>query len=182
MELLTVLIPSSVDLEPTSHRTDRNGLTAALVSAAMAGADPIGVMILMRRITDDTSAHKAAYKRLLKGVIRIAKENKWKIDKNDNKIKELLNLCLYEYIHPVKCPTCRGTGYYRYKECDTCNGTTNYVFNNAQRAYFVGVHRSNWPRVWQSRHKQVTDYLSKALPDHESRANSRLYKLLKSDA
>lgn len=179
MEILTILNPGSIDLEPTSRRTDKDGLSAALVSAAMAGADEIGVMVLMRRVGGDTSAYKEAYIRLTKGVIRVAKQNKWKLT-NCDKVKDLLNLCLYEYIHPIKCPTCRGTGFYRYKECPTCLGTTNYTLNDTQRAQAIGVHRSNWRRTWAIRHKQVTDYLTIALPDHESRALSRIYKLMKS--
>ena len=176
MQLLTRLNAGTVNLEGVSGGIPE--LTTSDIAACLAGGDNIGLMILMRRDAGDTSAHKAAYRRLVKGVIRVAKQNRWKI-KGAKEVKSLLNLCLYEYIYPQKCPTCGGTGYYRYKECGTCHGTTNYVLNDSQRAYAIGVHRSNYRRTWSTRHKQVTDYLSEALPDHENRAGSRIYKLLK---
>ena len=179
LQILTRLNPKGVNLEGVNGGIPE--LTTADLSACLAGADNIGLMVILRRVTDDTSGHREAYKRLMKGIIRVAKQNRWKLGKNDNKIKQLLNLCLYEYIYPIKCPTCRGTGYYRYKECPTCHGTTNYTLNDSQRAYALGVHRSNWRRTWANRHKQVSEYLTIALPDHEGRAIRRIVKLLKSD-
>ena len=177
--MLVRLVPGSIPLEGRVSG-GRPELTTSDIAACLAGGDNIGVMILLRRIAGDTSAHPDAYKRLIKGLARVAKQNKWKLTRSDT-AKNLLNLCLYEYIHPLKCPTCRGTGFYRYKECTTCNGTTSYTLNDSQRAHAIGIHRSNYRRTWAVRHKQVTDYLSEALPDHESRVLSRLYKMLKSD-
>lgn len=177
IEQLVRINAKGINLEGVSG--GRSDFTTADISACLAGADNIGVMVLMRRVADDTSAHKQAYRRLVRGVIRVAKQNRWNLT-NCDKVKALLNLCLYEYIYPIKCPTCRGTGYYRYKECGTCHGTTNYALNDTQKAYAIGVHKSTWKRTWSARHRQVSDYLSEALPDHESRAVNRFYKLMKS--
>lgn len=175
MEILTLLNPSTINPDSTGGLPE---LTAADLSACLAGCDNVGLMIIFRRVMGDQSKHKKAYERLQKAVFRFADQNKWKISKNDQKLTNLTNLCLLEYTNPLKCPTCNGTGMYRYKECNTCKGSTNYVLTDSQRAEIIGIHRSNWKRNWKLRHKELTDFFSEILPDYEYRVKKKFYKRL----
>ncbi len=175
MEMLTKLNPKAGISEGYGGIPE---LTTSDIAACLSGADDIGLMILLRGVNGDTSSHQAAHEKLLKAVIRLAKEKKWKVNNSGENIVNLLNLCLIEYICPIKCPTCKGTGLYRYRECTTCHGTTNYTLNNTQRAKLIGVHKSRYGRTWQSRHKQVTEYINTTLPAHEYRAKRSIIKKL----
>ena len=201
MEILTILNPGSIDLEPTSRRTDRGRLTAALVSAAMAGANPIGVTLLKRRVTDATDSDRGILK--LRGIVESeAKTKKWKYE-HEKRINLLSDLCVWEYTHPPKCKSCDGSGRVLFEaaledlkvsslqelletlvfeECPECKGTGNGDNTVVSRAHYIGVSRKTYYKTWENRRAHIAKLFNEMLPDYEFYALRHIKKYLRNQS
>ena len=183
MEILTILNPGSIDLEPTSRRTDHGGLTAAIVSAAMAGANPIGLTLLKRRVTDATDADQGIL-RLRSIVIKEAKRRKWKYS-HIKRLKLLSDLCVWEYTHLPVCRMFQGSTYIYHVDlitreaCPKCEGTGNGENAVVSRAYYLGVSRNTYYKTWDKRRAHIAKLFEEMLPDYEFYAGRHIRKYLR---
>ena len=179
MELLTILLPGSIDLEPTSRRTDKDGLSAALVSTAMVGANPIGVTLLKRRVTDATDSDTGILK--LRSIVRgEAKHRKWQYLRVKT-LDLLSDLVVFEYTHQAKCKACNGTEYIDGKECDKCHGTGYRDYSATARANYLGVSRTSYYKTWCKRREIIENLFNDMLPDCEYYARRHIFKLLRNN-
>jgi len=181
MEILTLLDPSTVD--PTaSHSTDNSGLTPALVSAAMAGTNPIGMSLLMRRVCGTVEADTGIL-RLQLIVIREAKRLKWKYERSDT-LKLLTDLCIWEYTNSAICGKCDGSGVIVHEdqvtrsECRKCKGS-GYAQNGATlRSNWLDVSRNTYYKTWEKRRAHISELFNEMLPEYEYAAGKHIkYRL-----
>jgi hypothetical protein len=183
MEILTILNPGSIDLEPTSRRTDHGGLTAALVSAAMAGANPIGLTLIKRRVTDATDSDTGILK--LRSIVKDeAKRRKWKYE-HEKRLNLLSDLCVWEYTHRPVCRMCHGSTYIYHVDlitretCPKCEGTGNGENAVVSRAYYLGVSRNTYYKTWERRRECISKLFEEILPDYEFYAGRHIRKYLR---
>jgi hypothetical protein len=109
------------------------------------------------------------YNRLTSEVALLAEQENWRIrERKQDKLRSLLNLVILESLDP-KCPTCKGTKYYRNKHCNACAvsvggkaySTGKYTFSESQRARAMGIHRKNW-KPWIDRRIKVVKIVQNA--------------------
>lgn len=152
-------------------------LTVDDINAACAGADQLGLDILLAKICHDKKQQGVAFDRLYLEVVSTASNHHWKIKGERNeKLKRLTQLIIYELIEPSRCPKCRGTQYNRnMKPCKACHGTGYYRIKDSQRAKVLGIDRSTWNRVWSFRYAQILSNISY----HETAALNNMAKKLK---
>ena len=166
MEILTILNPSSIDLEPTSRRTDHDGLSAALVSAAMAGADPIGVNMLKSSVAGDRTAQKALYSQFDAVVSVLCKKNGWRFRQKDKKAVRLVRMAemaVLDIVIRVPCPKCKGERYEldannipdTTKPCSKCEGIGARRVQEQDYAKALGIDESTWRGTWQNRYNEL---------------------------
>ena len=182
MELLTILNPGIIgDWEPTSRRTDNSGLTPALVDAAMAGANPIGIMLLKMRVCGNTGRDRGR-KRIEVIVKQEAIDRNWKL--SDKKLIRLTDLCVWEYVNPAKCRICHGSGKVSENnvilanECPLCEGSGEGRHVNTHRAEFLGVSRTSYYKIYDKKRAHLDDLLNQILPDYEHAAVRHIKRLL----
>jgi hypothetical protein len=176
-EILRLLNPKSVRLDGASRGVP--AITIDDINAACAGADQIGLDLLLSRVCDDRSAQHRAFYSLHQEVVQLAVDHHWKIrEKGQEKLRSLTQLILFELTNPVRCPKCKGTRYNKQlRPCKTCYGTGFYKIKNAQRARALGVNASTWGRIWGARYADVLSLLL----NHESDALKNISKKLKRD-
>ena len=198
MEILTILNPGSIDLEPTSRRTDHDGLSAALVSAAMASANPIGVTLLKRRVIDATDSDTGIFK--LRSIVKDeARHRKWRFE-HEKRLNLLTDLCVWEYTHPPKCKSCEGSGIVLFEaaldgikvksleelleklvfeECPDCKGSGEGDNTVVSRAEYLEVSRPVYYKTWERRRQYIAQLFSEMLPDYEFYAWRHIKKYLR---
>jgi len=132
-------------------------ITAEDINAACAGADKIGLDLLLAKVCGDRSAQTRAFYSLYQEVIKLSIDNKWKIrEKGEEKIRGLTQLILFELTTALRCPNCNGTKYNKkLKLCKACNGTGLYKIKETQRAKALNIAPSTWQRVWCFRYAEV---------------------------
>ena len=190
MQILTILEPSTTDLEPTSHSTDNTGLTAALVSAAMAGANPIGISLLKRTVCGSRQADTGILK-LRSVVLDEAKRRQWKYE-SEKRINLLSDLCVLEFTNMPLCKTCYGSKVVisaenvTREECPTCKGTGNGEFTATSRAQWLEVSRNTYYKTWDKRRLHINKIFDDILPEYLYSAKKhiryRLRKVIESDS
>ena len=176
-EILRLLNPKTVRLDGANRGVP--DLTTDDVNAACAGADQIGLDLLLTQICDDRTAQHRAFYGLYQEVIQFAVHHRWKIrEKGQEKIRSLIQLILFELTVTPRCPSCHGTKYNkRLRPCNACNGTGFYKIKNSQRAKALGINASTWKRVWAHRYADVLSLVA----NHESDALKNIGKKLKRD-
>lgn len=174
-ELLRLLNPKTVRLDGVSRGLPE--MTTDDVNAACAGADQIGLDLLLSKVCDDRAAQHRAFYNLYQEVIQLAVDHKWKIRKRgQDKIRSLTQLILFELTAIPRCPKCKGTKYNRrLRPCKACDGTGFYKIKNSQRARALGINSSTWNRVWSYRYAEVLALMS----NHESSALNSIGEKLK---
>lgn len=160
-ELMVRLNPKPAPLVRLGGRSE---LTTQDIAAACSGADPVGLKILISRITGDSEI--SIHTTVLSLVKALSKENKWKCRDRDNRLESLANLVVLEYILEPRCPLCHGTKYYQNKPCDVCKATGFIRWNDQERASAIGVNPSVWLRTWKERYALVMQRLN----EHETDA------------
>jgi len=166
MQILTILEPSTTDLEPTSHSTDNTGLTAALVSAAMAGANKPGLELLIGQVcgrADISALHDVFYPE----VESTAKRLNWRLRASDAaRAGCLLRIVIVETLLDKKCPSCRGTKYSKIepsKHCRTCKGTGVWVMHDFAKAEYIGISPAAFSKTWIERQEELKYLLGRRI-------------------
>jgi len=174
-ELLKLLNPKSIRMDGAGGGIPM--LTVDDVNAACAGADQLGLDILLAKICSDRQQQDKTFDRLYLEILSIASNHHWKIKgERTDKLKRLTQLIIYELIESPRCPKCHGVQYNRnMKPCMACQGTGYYRIKDSQRAKVLGINRSTWNRVWSFRYAQVLSNISQ----HETAALDSMSKKLK---
>ena len=170
MEYITILIPGSIDLEPTSRRTDKDGLTASILSAAMAGADPVGVNMLKGSIAGDRDAQKALYGQFYAVVSDLCIKNGWRFREKGKKsvrLTRMAELAVLDLVVRLPCQVCKGAGYEidekgqadLSKTCPKCEGVGARRGRNKDYASIIGISESTWRGTWESRYSDLIQEL-----------------------
>jgi hypothetical protein len=163
MEILTILVPSSIDIQPTSRRTGE-GLTASDVSAALAGANEPGLRLLLGQICG-VSEYKAVYDLFYPEAIKVARRLKWRSDSVTlARTRKLLDIVLIESIASNKCPSCHGTKYSYInpsKFCELCSGTGLTKRFDYLKAKHLGVSDRAWRKTWRERESDLKALLDR---------------------
>lgn len=154
-EILKLLNPRSARLDGLNGGIPE--LTNDDINAACAGADSLGLDILLARICADKTAQHRAFYSLYQEVIQLAVDRQWRIrEKGDEKLRGLTQLAIFELTDSHRCPKCKGTGYNkRLRPCRSCGGTGFYNVRPIQRAKALGIAASTWQRVWAYRFADV---------------------------
>ncbi len=154
-EILQLLSPKSVRLDGANRGIPE--LTTDDINAACAGANQIGLDLLLTKVCNDRLAQHRAFYSLYQEVIQLAVDHHWKIrEKGQEKIRSLVQLAIFELTTVLRCPKCNGTRYNnRLRPCKPCSGTGFYKIKNAQRARVLGVNASTWNRVWAYRYAEI---------------------------
>ena len=166
MEYLTVLIPGSIDLAPTSRRTDKDGLTAALISAAMAGADPVGINMLKTAITGDRTAQRALYSQFYAVVNDLCVKGGWRFRQKDKKalrLTRMAEMAVLDIVVRIPCPQCKGERYELdsnnrpdvSKPCQKCHGIGARRVQEQDYAKTLEIDESTWRGTWQARYNDL---------------------------
>jgi len=176
-ELLKLLNPKTARLDGASGGVPE--ITTDDINAACAGADQVGLDLLLSKVCDDRAAQHRAFYSLYQEVIQLAVDHRWKIrEKGHEKIRSLTQLVLFELTAAPRCPRCRGTKYdKRLRPCKVCDGSGFYRIRNAQRARALGISASTWKRVWAYRYADVLLLIS----NHEAAALNNIGRKLKRD-
>lgn len=132
-------------------------LTSDDINAACAGADDMGLQMLLARVCGDRQAQNKAFYRLYSNVIDLSIANKWKIrQKGEEKIRGLVQLIIFELTNNPRCPKCKGVKYNRaLKPCKPCEGTGFYRIRDSHRAKALKINQSTWARVWSFRYAEI---------------------------
>ena len=171
-------------MNPKTTRLDGAGggiplLTTDDINAACAGADSIGLDMLLAKICADRQAQSRAFYSLYQEIVQLSVERRWKIrEKGEEKIRSLTQLIIYELTNAPRCPKCKGTKFNRnLKPCKSCEGTGFYRIKDTQRAKAMKISPSTWQRVWSYRYADVLGVVA----THEADALRRIGKKLKHD-
>ena len=171
-------------MNPKTTRMDGAGggvptLTTDDINAACAGADQIGLDMLLAKVCTDRQAQKRAFYSLYQDIVQIAVDRHWKIrEKGQDKIRSLTQLIIFELTNTPRCSKCNGTKFNRnLKPCKPCDGTGFYRIKDAQRARALDINPSTWQRVWAYRYADVLSVIA----THEAEALRTIGKKLKSD-
>lgn len=176
-EILRLLNPKTARLNGVSRGVPE--ITTDDVNGACAGADQVGLDLLLSRVCDDRVAQHRAFYSLYQEVIQLAADRRWKIrKKGQEKIRSLTQLILFELTAAPRCPKCNGTKYNkRLRPCSACCGTGFYKIKSSQRARALGISSSTWKRVWAYRYAEVLLLIS----NHEADALRNIGEKLKQD-
>jgi len=154
-------------LNPKTARLDdlRGGvptLTADDINAACAGANDIGLDVLLARVCDDRQAQQRAFYSIYQHIVQLAIDRKWVIRaKGKEKLRSLTQLIIFELTTTPRCPRCHGTKFNQHlNPCKACDGTGFYKIKDSQRARAIGVSPSTWQRVWLFRHAEVLSLIA----------------------
>ena len=174
MEYLTILIPSAIDMEPTSRRTGE-GLTASDVAAALAGANEPGLRLLIGQICG-VSEYKDVYDLFLPEAMKVSKRLKWRTDAiTVARIRKLLDIVLIESIASNKCPSCHGTKYSFInpsKFCELCSGTGLTKRFDYLKARHLGISDRAWRKTWKERESDLKALLERRT--HQAKRSIRI--------
>ena len=171
MELLTILLPGSIDLEPTSRRTDKDGLSAALVSAAMAGANPIGLNMLKAAYAGDTDAERALHEQFYTAAETLAKIQRWKFrekDKKEKRLRLLVDIAMLDIIASIHCPLCKGAKQNPdnpAEKCPKCDGNGSRRYTGRAFARALNMNEANWRNTWERRYYDLVQLLQEKQHD-----------------
>lgn len=180
MQILTILEPSTTDLEPTSHSTDNTGLTAALVSAAMAGANPIGVNMLKAAICNDRTALDALYRQFYAVLRHLSDKRGWKYrekEKMPQRLRTMADMAIYEIIVKPPCPSCKGAKHDPENpshKCAACNGVGRKQDSGRKYARTLEIDESTWRNTWEARYFEFIQFVQ----EHEYSAKRLIRKRL----
>ncbi len=154
-ELLKLLNPKTSRLDGAGG--GRPTLTSDDINAACAGANELGLQMLLARVCDDRQAQNKAFYRLYSDIVDLSIVNKWKIrERGEEKIRGLVQLIIFELTSTPRCPKCKGTKYNRaLKQCKPCEGTGFYKIRNSHRAKALKINQSTWNRVWEFRYSEA---------------------------
>ena len=181
MEILTILEPSTVNLEPTSRRTDKLGLTASDVAAALAGANKAGLALLLGQICG-TSEYNAIYGLFWPETIKLANRLNWRTDEPTLvRMGRLLDIVLSESILSKKCPSCRGTKYSFINPadpCPTCKGTGLNINFDYLKAQYLEISDRAWRKTWRERERDIKALLDRRSYQAKRKIISNLYEKL----
>ena len=160
-ELLTLLDPKSARLEYAGHGT--GALTKTDVIAAMAGADALGLELLMAHVCNDRQAQSQAFYALYNRVMSLAIDQGWqmKSKRGQARVRSLTQLAIFEHTNTPRCPACNGTKYNRnMRQCKPCEGTGYIKIRDSHRARAMGINPSSWKRYWAGRYADVEQIIS----------------------
>lgn len=176
-ELLRLLNPKTARLDGVNRGLPM--ITTDDINSACAGADQIGLDLLLSKVCDDRAAQHRAFYSLYQEVVQLAVDKHWKIrEKGQEKIRSLTQLILFELTAAPRCPKCNGTKFNkRLRPCRSCNGTGFYKIRDAQRARALGINSSTWNRVWAYRYAEVLSLIL----NHETNALKSIGQKLKRD-
>jgi hypothetical protein len=185
VEALTRLLPKISQLDSVGHSTVQ-GLTSADIAAALSNCSDIGFLAIKRRHLDDKQPCSGYY-RIYSHVVKIAQRSKWKHRNKaigSGQLRKLLDICLDDYFELFKCSLCRGKGITQIDDlqnetCTQCHGQKLRQRYGYERAIEMGISKHSYSRSWKERHKQVMDYLDKAIPNEERNATVKFYRLMK---
>lgn len=177
MEILTLLNPSTINPDSTGGLPE---LTAADLSACLAGANTNGTELLLNRVAGLKISEKALFINLFIDVLRMAHRNGYKLtNKKAKRLEQLLTIALYEHLSGQICPSCKGTKYSLIdpsKPCSTCRGTGKYRLSDSQRAQVIGIKKQSW-RHWNDIYTDIEILLQ----SREYQVIKKLKKMLKND-
>jgi hypothetical protein len=177
MEILTLLNPSTINPDSTGGLPE---LTAADVSACLAGANTNGTELLLNRVAGLRVSEKALFISLFVDTLRIMRRNGHKLtNKKAKRVEQLLAIALHEHLSGQICPSCKGTKYSLIdpsKPCSTCRGTGKYRLSDAQRSQILGIKKQSWPH-W----RDIYTDIEVLLQTREYQVIKKLRKMLKND-
>ena len=160
-EILTLIDPKSARLEYAGHGTAE--ITKADVNAAMAGANGLGLDLLLAHVCNDRKAQSQAFYALYNRVMGLAMDQGWQYEskRGQGRIRSLTQLAIFEHTNTPRCPACNGTRYTRnMRPCKPCEGTGYVKIRDSHRARAMGIAPSSWRRYWQTRYADVEHIIS----------------------
>ncbi|MHA1483487.1 MAG: hypothetical protein ACTSQA_08670, partial [Candidatus Heimdallarchaeaceae archaeon] len=107
-ELLKLLNPKTARLDDIGGGVP--ALTADDINAACAGANSIGLDVLLARVCSDRQAQRRAFYSIYQSVAQLAIDRQWKIrTRGEEKLRSLTQLVIFELTMTPRCPKCHGT-------------------------------------------------------------------------
>ncbi len=153
-------------------------LTVSDIAAALAGADPAGLSLLLCQVCGE-SDFKALYATFYPEAIKLSKRLKWRSAGSiQARTGKLLEVVLFEAMCDKKCPSCRGTQYSLLdpsKPCRTCKGTGSWMVPDYVKAEYIGVSKGAFSRVWLGREDELRYLLDRRLYRAETKIFDNLY-------
>jgi len=186
LEILARLSPAISQIDSIGFSTG-DKFTSSDVAACLCGCDDIGLMGLFKRVDSDIS-HSEGFYRLYAKILGLGKGKGWKGRRTaieTGRLRKLLTICLDDYYVKHKCRVCRGTGKVPVpnspltRTCRSCKGERFKQRLDKERAEILSVTRSEYSKVWKSRHKSVMEYLQDTLPNREANARERIRRNLR---
>ena len=155
-------------------------MTVSDLSAALAGADPIGLLIIWRRYISPLERGKGFILLQKESILRVY--NADVIPKKKNMLTPLMDECIKDYIGGHVCPFCKGKSEIisdqgkvfkcRSKHCHDGKA----VRKDWQRAKALGIQALDYSRNYKSAYKVIDKYLTEVLPEAESKAYNHVMK------
>lgn len=95
-------------------------------------------------------------------IIELASKREWNLPNGPGPCRPLGHLALFELVGPsTPCPKCKGEGskadeYTTTRvSCERCSGRGKLPLTPYSRADLIGIHSSNWSKVWASRYQDA---------------------------
>lgn len=174
MKLLTRLNPKSQSFTDTGGGGD---LTPLDIAAACAGADDLGLRVLLTKVCGDRTHHGQMFYQIYGIVVSRAAKGGWRVPKGEEKLRALTQLAIFEAVNDFACPACNGTKFNRKRPsqpCAPCAGNGRLRLTEPLRAEVLGITRQAWYKLWNQRYREVQQIIG----DHESSATRKIYRQL----
>lgn len=155
-----------------------DSLTASQIAAACAGANPLGLDLLLASICQNRGSQIKAFYAIYLGIVDIALKSKWKMREREDRLRSLAQLAIFEATNDQACPRCKGTQYDPKRpsvSCTPCRGTGRYRIKDYQRAKALGVSDSVWCNVWKLRYRDIEIYIDEQKYEALSSIRQRLF-------
>ncbi|MEN8171406.1 MAG: hypothetical protein ABFS03_00850 [Chloroflexota bacterium] len=164
IEILTRINPKVSNMESIGIST-AGGLTSADVSAACAGINKKGELMLLAKICGVRGVQEPLFYRMYNDACKLAVKGNWRAGKRGlDRIRSVLQLAIYESITQMICPTCRGTKFNPRnptKTCSGCDGKGIWRMTDADKYRTVGISQQSWNKTWKWRFNDMLILLEK---------------------